>query len=473
MGFTGFVNESHYNKQNLSQPYKFLVHSVIHAMGHRKGGYDVAVDYIMCMVTTLILNHPYNYSQVIFEHKKANAAGEKFLKYPRFIQMILDDKIKNLEKNEKDDLVLDHMTNATLECLHVYKKKKPPPKRRKFACIEKPDYVGPSDNKWHHDYSDSGNEDKQMELFESKRSKWFINDEEKKKKGKRGTPKKATTKKPVKRQLIDESSEDEAQNVEENVETGAASPSTAEVAQEIEDIVFRVTENVGDNVQAGDMNVEGIAENVEGVESFGSSDIDATQIAPTTGDPMAKWRKKKEKTSKTRENSDDEDATYEPSDLEARKMSERLKSVANRISPNVKRIRKSTTKVVNDTSAKVPETREPEVVEASPAEPFEIPILTPPRSPIQQMVPIQTEEVQQQTPPQKQPTPQQGSTSKKTSTPQRQRSGDSFPNIPEFGFETGPVNIEDIPNIPFFDDGRPEAVEKRVAKLEKGKNCFR
>ncbi|MFS8019116.1 hypothetical protein Hanom_Chr15g01400041 [Helianthus anomalus] len=27
---------------------------MIHAMGHRKEGYDVSVDYIMCMVTALI-----------------------------------------------------------------------------------------------------------------------------------------------------------------------------------------------------------------------------------------------------------------------------------------------------------------------------------------------------------------------------------------------------------------------------------
>ncbi|MFS7904789.1 hypothetical protein Hanom_Chr01g00040161 [Helianthus anomalus] len=31
MGFTGLVNESHYNKENLSQSYKLLVHSMIYA----------------------------------------------------------------------------------------------------------------------------------------------------------------------------------------------------------------------------------------------------------------------------------------------------------------------------------------------------------------------------------------------------------------------------------------------------------
>ncbi|MFS7968439.1 hypothetical protein Hanom_Chr09g00797451 [Helianthus anomalus] len=220
-----------------------------------------------------------------------------------------------------------------------------------------------------------------MELFESKRSKWFIKDQEKKKKGKRGTPKKATTKKPIQRQLINEPSEDEAQNVEENVETGAAGPSTTEVAQEIDDIV-------GENDQTGDENVggeniEGTSENVNGAESYGSSDIDVTQIILTIGDPMARWRKKKEKMSKKRKNSDDEDATYEPSNPEGRKMSKRLKSVANRISSKVKRVCKSTTKVIKDTSAKVLETRELEVVEATIVEPFEILILTLPRSPIQ------------------------------------------------------------------------------------------
>ncbi|KAJ0749631.1 hypothetical protein HanLR1_Chr05g0172281 [Helianthus annuus] len=242
MGYMGFINDSHYNKQNLSFPYKFLMHSVIHAMGHRKGGYNISLDYIMCMVTALILNRPYNISQV--EHMKANVADEKFLQYPRFIQMILDDKIKNLEKNEKDELILDHMTNATLERLQVYKKKKAPLTRRKFASIEKPDYIPPLNNKWCHDESDSGNKDEKMELFESKRSKSFIKDEEKKKKSRSGTPKK----KPIQRQLIDEPSDDEVQNADENVEMGDAGISGVNTTQEIEDLAFGATKNVEENV---------------------------------------------------------------------------------------------------------------------------------------------------------------------------------------------------------------------------------
>ncbi|KAJ0750074.1 hypothetical protein HanLR1_Chr05g0177681 [Helianthus annuus] len=68
MGYTGYVNETSYNKSKLSRPYKFLVHSTIHALHHRKGAFDVSSDFLMCVLTCLILNHPFNISQEIFNH---------------------------------------------------------------------------------------------------------------------------------------------------------------------------------------------------------------------------------------------------------------------------------------------------------------------------------------------------------------------------------------------------------------------
>ncbi|MFS7945872.1 hypothetical protein Hanom_Chr06g00529231 [Helianthus anomalus] len=259
MGFTGVVNESHYNKHNLSQPYKFLVHSVIHTMGHRKGGYDVAVDYIMCIVTALILNCPYNFSQVIFEHMKAKNTGDKFSQYPTFIQMLLDDKNKNLEKDASNELILYHMSIATLDRLNVYKLKKSPPKRRKLACNENQIMsllriingvmmiATPATkiSKW-----SCLNRKDQNGLSKMKRRKRKVNEVLRRKRLQRSLP-----------------SEDEAQNVNENVEIGAAGPSTTEVAQEIEDIVFEGIENVQVGYENVGENVEGTAENVEGVVS--------------------------------------------------------------------------------------------------------------------------------------------------------------------------------------------------------------
>ncbi|MFS7936320.1 hypothetical protein Hanom_Chr05g00414161 [Helianthus anomalus] len=40
MGYTGTVNDSSFNKSNISMPYKFLVHLMIHSLCHIKGGYD-------------------------------------------------------------------------------------------------------------------------------------------------------------------------------------------------------------------------------------------------------------------------------------------------------------------------------------------------------------------------------------------------------------------------------------------------
>ncbi|MFS7918786.1 hypothetical protein Hanom_Chr03g00205241 [Helianthus anomalus] len=130
-------------------------------MGHRKGGYDVAVDdYIMCMVTTLVLNLPYNFTKMVFEHMKLNTTGKKFLKYPRFIQMIRDDKIKNLAREDDDELPHEHMKNATLDRLQVYKSKDVPPVRHKFGCLRSPDYLPLQEEKWRHDDSDSENLDR-------------------------------------------------------------------------------------------------------------------------------------------------------------------------------------------------------------------------------------------------------------------------------------------------------------------------
>ncbi|MFS7911125.1 hypothetical protein Hanom_Chr02g00114361 [Helianthus anomalus] len=189
---------------------------------------------------------------------------------------------------------------------------------------------------------------------------------------------------------------------------------------------------------------------------------------------MAKWRKKQEKTSKKRKDSDEEDATYEPSGAEFQKIKKgqgRLKRMSQPVnSIKKKKARKSTVKTIKVTIAGEPIQHETERVETSEAEHIEIPIQTPPRSLIQQSVHIQTEEVHQTPPQQHQKVQEPGSTTKKTSTTRHSQHprefNQSFGDIP---LGSGPVNLEDIPDMPFFDDGKTKAVEVRVSKLEKEK----
>ncbi|KAM0035968.1 hypothetical protein Hdeb2414_s0015g00452771 [Helianthus debilis subsp. tardiflorus] len=107
MGFTGHVNGK-YLKSMFSKPYKFLVHCVVHALSHRKGAYDKTSDYIMNIITYLVLN---NISQVLFDH---NIRGEKYIMYPRFIKMLLGDQVTDHPKDPADVLNLCHMKSETL-----------------------------------------------------------------------------------------------------------------------------------------------------------------------------------------------------------------------------------------------------------------------------------------------------------------------------------------------------------------------
>ncbi|MFS7965405.1 hypothetical protein Hanom_Chr09g00761871 [Helianthus anomalus] len=200
MGYTGFVNDQTYTKSKLPKPYKFLVHFVIHAVGHRKCAFDESADYIMNIITCLFLNSPYYISQVIFNHI--------------FVQMLLDDQIQNLPMDDGDELKLEHMDNETLKRLDVYRgveKGKEPKFRKKFAAIEKAVYKAPKDDKWRHDNSGFGDETKKMEHFIPKKTRWWVLKDEKKKR-KTPTPRtpKATTPKAAPRKqkspprLVDE-----------------------------------------------------------------------------------------------------------------------------------------------------------------------------------------------------------------------------------------------------------------------------
>ncbi|KAJ0500752.1 hypothetical protein HanRHA438_Chr11g0492541 [Helianthus annuus] len=493
MGYSGFVNDMQYLKSKLSKPYKFLVHSAIHALHHRKGGFDVSADFIMFILTCLILNRLFNISQVIFNHMVDSVHGEKFLQYPRFIQMLLDDQIANVPKEADDELVLEHMDNETLRRLNIYQGQEDgPPDRRKFATIKTPDYIPQANDKWRHENPDSGTEDEKLSLLVKKRSKFWLKDNETKKKKrtptqrtpKASTPKaatKRTTKKkttPTTPRLVDEPSEDEAQHVDENVEGGDVGSTQPDITfGEIEDIivyqdVIKKAKNAekasGETI--GEILVEGV---VYTDSNETESEIDLTQIAPTTGHNGKRGRKAWPP--RKRKNSDDEDASYVPSAAEVEKIKKgrgRLKrssQPADDVSRKHK-IRKTTAKAVKATSGKsvqVPverfEIAEVEVMVVQ----SEFHIATPPTSPIQENIPVQTE--LHVTPPQQpQNIEEPGLTTKKATTPRQQGSGLSFLDIPD-NLGTGPTRLEDTGDIPFFNDERVDAVAKRVAELEKSK----
>ncbi|MFS7997564.1 hypothetical protein Hanom_Chr12g01143231 [Helianthus anomalus] len=329
MGNVGFVNDPTYTKSKFCRPYKFLVHCVIHALGHRKDAYDEASDYIMNIISSMVLNRPYNISQVIFNQMIDNINGDKCVQYPRFVQMLIDDQVQNLPMDDDDELKLDHMDSETLKCLDVYrgvKKENEPKYKQKFAATKKPDYEAPEDDKWRHDNSGSDDKTKRMEPLVLKKTRWWFVKEEKSRKR---TPK-VTTPKVVKKgeaeskkrksppRLVDEPIDLPPKNVDVTV-IGEPVTFTVEELLNIleEDDVAKTIENVEAEAGGERLKETFIEGEVHTDSSETKSDIEVTKMTPTS---YISGKFKLKKSPKKKKASDEEDATYEPTPAEKEKM---------------------------------------------------------------------------------------------------------------------------------------------------------
>ncbi|KAM0006812.1 hypothetical protein Hdeb2414_s0161g00818721 [Helianthus debilis subsp. tardiflorus] len=141
-----------------------MIHRVLHALSHRKGAYDETSDYIMNIITCLVLNRPYNVSQVIFNYLVENvgAGSTKYIMYPRFIMMMIDDLVKDIAKDDNDVLGIRNMTTDTISRLS----KGPEPSVKRMICrIDNPAYVTPGNDARRHENSNSENEDDKMSEY--------------------------------------------------------------------------------------------------------------------------------------------------------------------------------------------------------------------------------------------------------------------------------------------------------------------
>ncbi|KAL8244023.1 hypothetical protein R6Q59_010281 [Mikania micrantha] len=72
------------NKDFLSPHFKYLAHVLFHCLGSRRGGFDDLWETIQCAFVALVLNLPFNFSEMVFTHLKENVmlkGGKKFLMY--------------------------------------------------------------------------------------------------------------------------------------------------------------------------------------------------------------------------------------------------------------------------------------------------------------------------------------------------------------------------------------------------------
>ncbi|MFS7988769.1 hypothetical protein Hanom_Chr11g01038751 [Helianthus anomalus] len=296
-----------------SPPYKFLIHCVVHALSHRKGAYDETCDYIMNIITCLVLNRPYNVSQVIFDHLVDNigSGSGKYIMYPRCIQMMIDDQVKDLPKDLAD--ILDD----------------PEPRARRMICkIDNPAYVAPENDAWRHENSNSENEDDKLrEMHEKKLRYWFVKDDKRKR-----TPKtspavsvpKVSTPKIVVKGIVEMGSHKRRPSRESQsrlIDEPVVNP--ADISQEGIDLTMvtfeqhiKHTKATIAKDQSASVQAEGIKEKeLEGVVHDDSSDADHESTETKLEIDMSKVgygkvHLKKKPQKKKKKGSDDEDSTY-------------------------------------------------------------------------------------------------------------------------------------------------------------------
>ncbi|KAJ0716879.1 hypothetical protein HanPI659440_Chr13g0517531 [Helianthus annuus] len=84
-------------------PYwRLLLHMFLLCMTENRGGIDQLNTTQTAALICVITNEPFNYSKYILEAMKRNAIGlrkDKFLMYPRFVQMILNERYPELKRS--------------------------------------------------------------------------------------------------------------------------------------------------------------------------------------------------------------------------------------------------------------------------------------------------------------------------------------------------------------------------------------
>jgi hypothetical protein len=161
--YFGIYNAKSIKKGKLPLQYKYLAHVLLHCLGMRRGTFDELRDVMRSAMVALILNKPFNFSGMIFKFMKDNVSSkDKFLLYPRFIQMLVDERYPGdaLARVAGDRLKIKHMNDQGLSQVKAYQRTTEAiPEKGLVGHLARANYVAPEGDDWRHADSDSDAED--------------------------------------------------------------------------------------------------------------------------------------------------------------------------------------------------------------------------------------------------------------------------------------------------------------------------
>ncbi|KAJ0564037.1 hypothetical protein HanHA89_Chr07g0269781 [Helianthus annuus] len=484
MGYRGALNTGNYLKSKFQKSFKFLIHCILISLSHTKGSYDQMRDYQMNMVTTLVLNKKYSFSHIVFHYMAENITTKvRAWKYPRFVQMLIDHTYPEIDRNIKDDLLVQaHMSNNTLKQLVKYHPNHPEPDLviESFGFIKDVKYVDPDPvdhQNWRNQeemkeafYAD---ELKILENFKTTKNEWYVKESGRRRRlatptaeqgeGSSSKPKKKQKKK-AQTMLVDEPEDDiPIVDVEKEQEVTAGEDLLfdADVLETGPDFVANVVQSVTAEIQK---EKEKIVDDFEGddVDKYttsSSSSSDDEVVDENERQRRMKEEIEKEKLLRKRKRLEkDDDAPYVPSPEHATE------------SQSTPKVRKKAAGRKRATPKVRVSKRPQKIVQKPPTPPHEP---TPPQSPIHQSPPRQPTHPQQSSPP-RLPTPPRQPSPISQSTPPQQTfvtSQDLFgtpplsqmqPGSSSRGLQTPQDNLLEIGDFGFANNDQVLKLEKRM-----------
>ncbi|GJR23783.1 hypothetical protein Tco_0972310 [Tanacetum coccineum] len=97
MGYKGDLTTLTFQKSIFSPQWKYLIHTIIHCLSSKSTSWDQFLTNVASAVICLATDRTFNFSKMIFDGMNRNLeAKKKFLMYPRFIQVFLNNQLQNI-----------------------------------------------------------------------------------------------------------------------------------------------------------------------------------------------------------------------------------------------------------------------------------------------------------------------------------------------------------------------------------------
>ena len=110
MGYEGSLEKLTFYKSLVSPQWRFLIHTVLQCLSQKRTGWNEFSSTIASSVICLAKNDRFNFSKLIFNGMLWNLehSDKRFLMYPRFVQILLNNNIEGLSIPSGGNLITEN-----------------------------------------------------------------------------------------------------------------------------------------------------------------------------------------------------------------------------------------------------------------------------------------------------------------------------------------------------------------------------